>query len=615
MNNNEKTDLEHAIEILQSLLQKEQIEFELPIEAEFLKWKKECNRRGEETHKLQEKYARLLVECIKRNPNHLQYNIVLPMQSGKSELVALAAKLLSLALPSYKLLYICSLSDKSYWNQVYQYYSTMGLSTLNNKIQHQIERSTMIIAKPSEIKKRELNPLINYVVMWDECHFGDGEDQGAAKHLVRELRKRTKSIVVGISATSFGIQSGETKEKGVLTIEEDSDRFNSVVLAPTLDEVRSTNYRGVTSMVENGQFYNEGLNLKLVDGLNDSIAEAILQFREDCENRDRTKIAFMRLPNTGKSNKRTQKVQKEVKKMFKDAFEGFSKVIFEDVKDNNFGYEIPNKNEVIVYFTKGGLRAGKQMKTPSGESIIPYVGMAWESSTTHVSAPTQGLAGGRFCSYLDNTHIRIYCDDRFLEFYAAYEASNYRLKDIDPQIYNTFNIRKLDSRTKPKNVMTVPRYAATVEMVDLEEYRKMNLGKHQRKISSSGNSEAHVRKMRSVLTKFLELEKNGIAQFRDGGFEDFTQRIDKSRDDWTEENLESHKKAAIIFDEVSKKTEDDYKEITEFGNWNDGRFPKCDKNGKFNYWNKVLIFTKGERVQQGKVKIDNDRGLFSNKGE
>ena len=581
--------LEKPIEELLSEQQKEE---------EFEEWKEEIS---ETIYELPELVARRLVNSIKLKPGHSQYNIVLPMQSGKSQVIGIAAKLLHLEELGYKFAYICSIADKSLWGDVFKYYSSMGLSTLSPKVQNQLEYSPVLVcAKSHELKKKLIRTNQKWIIFIDECHYGDGVDQGAAKNLINDLRRNSQeSILVGISATSFGIQNGNSQSDDI-SIEEDT---NSVIIAPSLNDMLETGYRGVYSMLNNNQFEDPGFDLKLKDGLNESFEKAVRESRDSyLESKKKLRIHIIRRPNEGESNKDTKKVLNDIKALYKEVFHGIAKVRFIDVKNLN-DFEIPGKDTILVYHTKGGLRAGKRLKLDGGRSIVPYVAMAWESSTSHVAAAVQGLAGGRFCSYEDNSKIKIYCHTRYLEFFGAYEEANYQVKNIPHSVFSAFNITRVDGRTTIEGVVITPKFGAVATEMSIEEFENWKKQTGQNDIlvrrASGGLSREHIRKFVDARRIFEENKKKDGSSTIKEGFQFFMRR--RTKEDGEKELYTDAQYGALIFDRAAVEG-DNVRKLKD--GIKPGVWPKHVK------FEKVILYKKGEELKT-EAKLVNPKTYFS----
>ena len=511
-----KQKVTKARNLLNEVLENSNNEILMAKEKKFETWK---NNIPETIYPLQEKYARLLVEYIVKNPDQKKYNFATGMQSGKSGFIGTAAKLLLLEELGYKMIYICSLSDRDYWRQCYIQFYGMGLSSPQIDLLTQFERSSLILAKPSELKKHFTSRKNEkYIIFWDECHFGDGKQQGVDKNLLKRLHGEGH-ITIGVSATSFSIQQKVDESNSEIHGDD------AVIFAPTIDELSLAGYKGISSMVANNQLMNPEENLKLKDGLNEYINDAVKVAVQDFKlSKGKRNILFFRLPPSGKN---TKNVLKDLKKLVNSEFKGIAKVSFQDVKKLTFGFTIPDKSQVIVYYTKGGLRAGKRMFADlEKKSLIPNVSMVWESSNGHVAASSQGLPG-RFCNYVDNRHIKIYCDDKLLRFYAEYENASYDVTALHPEIFIKYGIKKLDSRTKTGIIFRERWSIKKLERISLEEFNtkykpEIKGPKFQAMWSFKGKSSWHIAHFESWNEKF----EKGETTFEDG-FEIFSRQGSK----------------------------------------------------------------------------------------
>ena len=332
--------------------------------------------------------------------------LLAPMQSGKTGSIK---HLCNLILPEINFLkqnesvmFLTSMRDSDLYEQ--------NIRALENDL------SNIIVAKMDDFKSTgmiEIDRNNVKLIIRDEDQYGCGTDSTFDNGFFHNIRQVNDSIpLISVSATPYDVI--DAKNKGY-----DLDVINGV---------RSNNYFGITEMLEEGLILNIENNYQHfitneddISYLSEEIKDCILHL-----NKFENGIGIIRTSKTSEAVELKNQLN-FVNKDFETIIIGCKRECDYNIKEGLriLPRMIKNQNKKVIVLVIHALTAGKDLK-----SLKDNVRFVIETRKTQLANCAQGLPG-RVCGYHSNRDIKIYANQRILEYFSHFEINPEIMYDND----------------------------------------------------------------------------------------------------------------------------------------------------------------------------------------
>jgi hypothetical protein len=320
------------------------------------------------------------------------------MQSGKTGSIK---HLCNLILPEINFLkenesvmFLTSIRDKDLYEQ--------NVRALENDL------SNIIVTKMDDFKNTgmiEIDKNNVKLIIRDEDQYGCGTDSTFDNGFFHDIRLFNDSIpLISVSATPYDVI--DAKNKGY-TLD-------------VINGVRSSNYYGITEMLEDGIVSNIENNYQHfttsdedISFLSDEIKNCVLHL-----NKFENGIGIIRTSKTSEAIELKNQLN-FIKKDFETIIIGCKDGCDYEIKDGLrvLPRMIKNQNKKVIVLVMDALTAGKDLK-----SLKEHVRFVIETRKSQLANCVQGLPG-RICGYHSNRDIKIYANKRILEYFSHFEIN------------------------------------------------------------------------------------------------------------------------------------------------------------------------------------------------